>query len=306
MRCDERRRELEPMWTEFLTSMPNQEQRRLMSLHSDACDLPAIAAMLYEDNATIPVTEERWLAIVDSVEFQVTMRQAGVWHDLRQCLKKPKKHWLAAPEWKTETDDITGEESDDDDDFTVLEKASSLFRCDKCYSNLFGHAAIFDHLHFRGKKWVDILPWLRHEAGTELVVTTVLRALKLPEDTPLAAMEQLNGRLMCLCGHPDFQNPTTFGDLVCLVLMLVVFRSSSTKFYLLDPPHNGRKHTVRHHYANTKVRQSHRSGITLILTLHSVMICMREWNIRIIIVSRMPKNLWQYCPQMTWILAMRN
>jgi len=211
------------MWAKLLASIPDQEQRRLMPRHSDVYDLPAIAAMLYEDHATIPVTEERWLAVVDSVDSQVKMWQAEVRHDLLLLLKSAKNlppHWFLTPALKPQAVDVTGDEVD----FSVIDKASSLFRCGTygC-KDLFGHAAIFDHRHFHNRKWVDILSRLQCEAGTELVVAAVLKNLNLPEDTSLAAMEQLNGRLICLCGH---RNSTTFGELVCLILMLLCFTHS--------------------------------------------------------------------------------
>lgn len=65
------------MWAKLLASIPDQEQCRLMPRYSDVYDLTAIAAMLYEDHATIPVIEQRWLAVVDSVDSQVKMWQAG-------------------------------------------------------------------------------------------------------------------------------------------------------------------------------------------------------------------------------------
>jgi hypothetical protein len=196
--------------------------------HSDGCDLPTIAAMLYEDNATIPVTEERLLAVLDSVMSAVKLSHMDMKHALIKQLKNAKRfatHWLVPPEWKAEAEDITVKETDDADDFNVLDKASSLFRCDTddC-KDLFGHTTIFDHCHFRSMKWVHILPRLQHEAEADPVVRMVLKALKLPEDTSLAAVEQLNGRLMCLCGHPDFRKPITFGLLVCSALSLTASR----------------------------------------------------------------------------------
>lgn len=98
-------------------------------------------------------------------------------HDLLLLLKRTKKllpHWLHTPELKAV--DITGDSYEDD--FSILDRASSLFRYGAygC-KDLFGHAAS----HFRGRKWADTLSKLQCEAGTELVVAAVLKNLNLPE-----------------------------------------------------------------------------------------------------------------------------
>jgi hypothetical protein len=207
------------MWTEFVNSISDPEQRRFMPNYSEASDLPSIVAMLRENDATIPVTKERWLGIVNSVQSEVKVFQADVLRDIMKSLKGSKQQAtdsLAPLKQKTDARDVT---EDEDNDFGVLERASSLFRCDlpEC-RDLFGYSAIFGHRHFRHLKWVFVFRALQHldEAGP--VVKMILRALNLPEDTSLAAMEQLNSRFMCLCGHPKFQKPMTFDSLVCLVL----------------------------------------------------------------------------------------
>ena len=200
--------------------MPDPMPRRLMPHHPEACDLPTIAAMLYEDNATVPVTEERWLTIANSV---ISDMKVDIRPDLVKRLERAKTqaaHLLGPLQRKTEAESTKAEEGDHGDYFSVLDRASSLFRCDTygC-KELFGHAAIFNHHHFRNMRWVHILPRLQYEVAAEPVVYAVLKALRLPEDTPLAVVEQLNGQLVCLCGHPDFRKPLTFRSLVCSILI---------------------------------------------------------------------------------------
>jgi len=42
----------------------------------------------------------------------------------------------------------------------------------------------------------------------------LLKALGLPEDTPATALADLNKRLTCRCGHPDYRKPLDFGTLI--------------------------------------------------------------------------------------------
>jgi hypothetical protein len=70
----------------------------------------------------------------------------------------------------------------------------------------------------------------------------VLKALDLPDDTSLTAMEAMDGRLICLCGHPDFLKPLTFTSLVNLPLLHSALFLISLN--VIDPSHYGRKQDV--------------------------------------------------------------
>jgi hypothetical protein len=202
LRCLERRHEFSPIWAEFLAAISDPAKRSLMPSHADACNLPVINTMLFEDKARIPVTEQRWLAIVDLILAQVEQFQANVKRALIKCLKTKSEDWY----WH---------DADENSDFAILEKPSSLFTCSMRVCNeLIGYPAIFRHAHMWDLMWSHVAARLYHEPRIEHTVNMVLQLLQLPGDTSLAAMEGLDGRLVCLCGHPKFRKTMAFGSLV--------------------------------------------------------------------------------------------
>jgi hypothetical protein len=176
-----------------------------MPIHVDAYDLPIVKAMLNEDEARFPVTEQRWLAIVDLIPVQVGEFQANVKHALIRCLRSTSRHWR----WDAD------ENPDFAPDLAILEKPSSLFTCTNygC-QELIGYPAIFTHIHMRNLMWSQVAGRLYHETEVKHTVNMVLEILRLPGDTSLTAMEELDGRLVCLCGHPNFRKSMTFKSLV--------------------------------------------------------------------------------------------
>lgn len=203
LRRNERRNEFLPMRAEYLAAISDPTKRSLMPIYADAYNLPLIKTMLFEDKAQIPVTEQRWLAIVDLIPAQVEEFQANVKHDLIECLKMKSAGWRPAVD------------TDENVDFAVLDKPSSLFTCrsSRCYE-LIGYPAIFRHIHMRDLIWPHIRGGLYHEPEIEHTVNRVLKLLQLPGDTSLAAMERFDGCLVCLCGHPKFRKTMTFTSLV--------------------------------------------------------------------------------------------
>jgi hypothetical protein len=150
-RCTERRHEFLPMWMEFVDAVSDPNKRDFMPHHIDACEMPAIASMLYEDGAQIPVTQERWLAITLSVPHQVEDFQNKVKRDLLNLLKNPSQpstHWYL-PLAKEVIQDQPAHNAGDDDDFSILDAASSLFVCGHCKEPV-GYPDLFDHRHLNG------------------------------------------------------------------------------------------------------------------------------------------------------------
>ena len=210
---------------EFVNAVSDPKKRDIMPHYIDACEMPTIASMLYEDDAQIPVTQERWLAITHSVPHQVEEFQNKIKCDLLNLLEKPRQHWYLPPAKKV-IQDQQAQNTSDNDDFNILEAASSLFVCDQygCKKPV-GYRVLFDHSHLNGLKWSSVIASIQHEAAIKPTVMMVLKALDLPDDTSLTAMEAMDGRLTCLCGHPDFLNPLTFTSLViCLSYIAPYFK----------------------------------------------------------------------------------
>lgn len=201
-RCNE----FVPFWTALVAAIPDPVERSLMPNSVDACNMPPIKAMLSEGNAQIPISKERWLAIIGLIPSEVEKFQAEVKRTLADHLKT-KGPQIYVREIQ--------EDASDDCDLSVLAKATTLFTCqyDRCNEPI-GYPGIFSHIHLNGLTWSRIIDLLLYEDAVEPTVEMVLKVLGLPEDTSLAAMEELDGRLMCLCGHPRFREPMSFKSLV--------------------------------------------------------------------------------------------
>lgn len=208
-RCKERRDEFLPLWAEFLAAISDPVKRDLMPTHADACDFPVINAMLYEDKAQIPVTEERWSAVVSLIPAWVKEFQANVKNDLIKCLK------IKTREWRQCTPESTNDADENSDFNAIVDKPSSLFTCNLRNSEeLIGYSTILRHMHMHNLTWSYVSVRIYHEPQIEHTVNMVLKLLRLPGDTTLSAMEKLDERLVCLCGHPEFRINMTFGSLV--------------------------------------------------------------------------------------------
>jgi hypothetical protein len=96
-----------------------------------------------------------------------------------------------------------------------------MFLCDtfNCKKPV-GYPALFDHCHLNGLKWSNVLSAVGHDIDMKPTVLMLLKALELPDDMSLAAMEDMDGRLICLCGHPDFRKPLTFSSMVSFPCLL--------------------------------------------------------------------------------------
>jgi hypothetical protein len=213
---DQREREFEPFWDEFVVSRSwNAAQPWALPRFVDACELPSINEMLAEDESKIPVTAERWRLVVEYVSDDLKGFANQVRRDVARLLK------IAESETSSIEADIAIAE---DEDPAIFERASSLLSCGVTgCQNLLTFPAILQEEHvtpyryfnFPDRKWSDLLSRLQHEPQVFRSVSHVLKILGLPEDTALAAFDEfVDGKLVCSCGNPKFQKPVGFRSLV--------------------------------------------------------------------------------------------
>lgn len=208
-RLRQRRDELVYIWTKFVEGMPDTQERWLMPNFTDACSLPTVADILMEDDT--PLTEERFIARVDPILSDVGHFQRTVKRDLVKLLT-PKNN-------SPNTTSPTADNVEGDVDLTVLDNASSLFYCPiwSC-KRLFGFPAIFGHSHVRNIPWEVLKHQIKHAGEVGPIVLQVLKIFGLAKDTYL---DDLDGRCVCLCGHPMFRAPMDFISLVRPTFVLV-------------------------------------------------------------------------------------
>ena len=103
----------------------------------------------------------------------------------------------------------------------LLERADILFPCSTC-SNLFSYRGLVQHQSDCGpsgtesRTTFEMLKSVRVKPRTSVVARHVLEFLHLSQHSTHATVERLEveKRLLCSCGHPNFKNPTTFTGLV--------------------------------------------------------------------------------------------
>lgn len=211
-RREERTYEFEPLWDKYLADKDkekNENERPFMPHFDDICDLPAIATMLSENDATIPVTEERWLSVAESILSQLSDFRLQVQRDLTEKLKVPSH-----PNGYAE-------------DLSIVSFATSMLKCSRCDAGL-TYPTMFEHYHFRkihfpsnlAVRWSRMQAMLILDYELQSTAKLVLNDLALPDDTPHAALESLSRRFICLCGHPDFQKPMSFASLVSFITLI--------------------------------------------------------------------------------------
>jgi hypothetical protein len=181
--------------------------------------------MLAEDESRIPVTAERWQAVVGSVPNDLNRFANQVMRDIVKLLK------AAASETNTvKTEAATAEDAHQDMDPNIFGRASSLLSCGVTgCQNLYNFPAILEEEHvtpyrsfeFDDRKWSDLLSRLKHEPEVFRCASLVLKTLGWPEDTHLAAFDECNMKLICLCGNPKFRQPMDFRSLVSLGLQTI-------------------------------------------------------------------------------------
>jgi len=223
IRRDQREAEFEPFWDEFVVSRSwDLTPPWALPRFVDACELPAIDRMLAEDESKIPVTAERWQMAIDSVPDDLTEFANQVMRDVLTLL-----HTVNVKIDDTATVG-TYEEADP---LSIFERASSLISCGAVgCQNLLTFPAIlqeehvtpYRHFSFHDRKWADLLSRLRYEPEVLRAASHVLKALGLPNNTQLAALDGIGRRLLCLCGNPQFRRPLDFRSLVSCILECLV------------------------------------------------------------------------------------
>jgi len=174
----------------------------------DACELPTIAAMLLDNDAHTTITEERFLTqkeviLTDIIGYQIKIK--------RELVKRFLSQKAVGMDKQSTTASIENEEMD----LSILDRATTLFGCWFC-KTLLPYPDIFEHHHVKEFTAFSpaILFRLQPRANVEPTAVLLLNALGLPEDTSVAALDDVNGQLICNCGHPAFRKPIDFGTLV--------------------------------------------------------------------------------------------
>jgi hypothetical protein len=164
--------------------------------------LPAVEALLLEDDATIPVTSERFKdCFIEQVELA---KQRADFNLLKICLGKPFEQLIQV--YGIPGDDI--EKRAVDEYGHILYRATCLF--DVCSPSTDGRTIVHELGHY-----LDCTACLSDSAALAvmdpLIPQAMLKMVGLPED---ALYSDISGKLVCTCGDPDFEQPATFAKLV--------------------------------------------------------------------------------------------
>lgn len=92
-----------------------------------------------------------------------------------------------------------------------LGSATALFYCiyPRCGTqNLYSYAELAAHIRLRHTSYGDTHHYRQYTASR---TSAVLRKIGLSDDVPYA---EINRKVICLCGKPDFEQPATFSALV--------------------------------------------------------------------------------------------
>lgn len=211
--------EFYPIWRGVVQAIQDPIERSLMPDVDDACALPHIAEMLNEDEARIPVTEERWLAIVDTLPDALAHYQKKVKrHVVERLINMAPSHWYNP---YNNVPDISNDCTDYDDDFHLLDKAKSVFVCSSSEYTLCNavltYPTLLSHEHLVGLPLKRAMAMLSRTPEVEAATAVLLKTLGLPEDASRKTLDEMNGRLQCLCGHPKSSKPMDANELVSTV-----------------------------------------------------------------------------------------
>lgn len=209
--------EFEPFWDKFVLSYSwDSEKPWALPRFVDACDLPVIDKMLAEDESSIQVTAERWLAVVASVPDEIKKFADRVTHDMVRLLNAVNSETNKYGPTTFNNEEV---------DLTIFERATSLLSCGRSdCKNLLTfpeilqeeHVTPYQNFNFQDRKWPDLLSRLRHSPEVFRTVSLVLKTLELPDDTPLALFDAWDRKFICLCGNPQFRSYMDFKSLVSL------------------------------------------------------------------------------------------
>jgi len=211
-RLSTRKAEVQPFWASFIADIRTSQAREVMPTFIDACELPTIAAMVVDNDAHTTITEGSFLAqkeaiLADIIEYRVKIK--------RELVKCFQSQGTLSTDKQNTTAGIESEEMD----FSILDRATTMFGCSGFWHScktLLPYPDIFEHQHVKELVTFSPTTLLRLQPGANVGPTAglLLNALGLPEDTSVAALDDVNGRLICNCGHPDFRKPMDFGALV--------------------------------------------------------------------------------------------
>lgn len=221
--------EFRPIWTDLLDTTQDPLERSLMPHVDDACELPHIADMIYEDEARIPVTEERWLAIVDSIPEALAHYQKKLKRRVVERLKIPPFYELGYSSYGYLKDETPDDATYFADDFHRLDQAKSVLVCTHLYDchAVLSYPDMFLHKHVAGLPLTSATRMLMRNTAVEAAAQVLLKTLGLPEDAPRKTLDEMNGRLQCLCGHPKFRKPTSANELASTVCSAIKILSQT-------------------------------------------------------------------------------
>jgi hypothetical protein len=210
-RLIQRRKEFRIFWDAHLAEV-DADQRPTMPAFLDVVLSPSTSAMLEEDDAQTEVTEGRWNSRKDLILLDVEAHRLKVKCDLLRLLKGEN----VAVQGDMDGDiDMRSDDCDEENEFDMLSDPTALFACNSLgCRQLIGYPALLQHSYvFHGH-----LEWkpgrFRYEFHIQAMVAAVLKAVGLSQTTTQADLINLDGRFVCLCGNPNFQDPTTFSALV--------------------------------------------------------------------------------------------
>jgi len=219
-RLSTRKMEFEPLWETFVTTIQKGD---LAPMFFDACEFPAVSTMLVEDDAHTTVTEERLLVRKEAILADIAQYQTRIKSEL-------VKLYMSQPtNGGTGHQNATAGSEGEEVDLSILHRATTLFKCFSWTCDTFlPYPAIFEHEHVKQYRCASsILDRLKSEASVRPTAILLLKHLGFPEDTLATDLDDLNGRLACLCGHPDYQKPVDFGAMVSsqIPVETIIFRN---------------------------------------------------------------------------------
>jgi len=196
-RIAQRRAEFDLLWESLLRSIDlndHDQNQTLMPNASDAAELPAVRAMIYEDDCRLPVTAERWASVVDTALTEAADFMNAVKDDFLVLMNS--------------TDVPTERLNSDERDYTLLHTPAAFFTYQ---GKLFRFDALFRSVS-RFNKWCSVVPSISYNPLVPKVVDQVLKALYLPADTPIDFLKTFDGFFMCCCRNLAFG--LTFSSLI--------------------------------------------------------------------------------------------
>lgn len=204
--------------------------------HLDVCDFPPVKKVIFEDKGHIPFTKTRWESIVHCIPEQLDLFRKTVKYTLVKRLNATTSQGRIDSNYYR-FDALPGPE--EVLDFNALDHASALYQCAcQCGGFVAGLPGILRHQCIANRRWTFICTQLYREAAVKPTVEMILKVLELPEDTSLVTVQALDGRFLCLCGHPEHKEPMSFTSLVSVVL---VFPMSARIYCFPGCPHRPTK-----------------------------------------------------------------